>query len=316
MINTIKPPFPWFGGKQCVAGEVWRRFGIVETYVEPFFGSGAVLLGAPAPSRHEVVNDKDCLVANFWRAAQSAPGEVARIAGDPVNEADLTARHVYICEHISDLQPLVMADPEYYDITIAGYWLYSIRRWIGRGYASGKGAWGVRLGEDGLKRLVKADGVNGVKGIVTLQRPRNKRIQGREEMNAMMDALSRRIAGVLVLCGDWSRGVTPANFTSSGVGGVFLDPPYSSCRNIEYRVDGDVFPGIFSWCRENGAREDRRIAVCGYDGEYDSLVADGWSVYEWKANGGLANQNKKGNDNKAKERIWFSPHCLKPDKLW
>lgn len=38
-------PFPWFGGKSQVASIVWDRFGDVLNYIEPFFGSGAVLLG-------------------------------------------------------------------------------------------------------------------------------------------------------------------------------------------------------------------------------------------------------------------------------
>ena len=45
--RKLKAPFPYFGGKGRVAGEVWKRFGAVKTYVEPFFGSGAVLLGRP-----------------------------------------------------------------------------------------------------------------------------------------------------------------------------------------------------------------------------------------------------------------------------
>ena len=40
----LKAPFPWFGGKSRVADIVWDRFGKVDNYVEPFFGSGAVLL--------------------------------------------------------------------------------------------------------------------------------------------------------------------------------------------------------------------------------------------------------------------------------
>ena len=43
-MNAIAVPFPWFGGKRKVAAEVWSRFGTVANYVEPFFGSGAVLL--------------------------------------------------------------------------------------------------------------------------------------------------------------------------------------------------------------------------------------------------------------------------------
>lgn len=48
---ALKAPFPWFGGKSRVASIVWERFGDVPNYVEPFFGSGAVLLGRPHPPR-------------------------------------------------------------------------------------------------------------------------------------------------------------------------------------------------------------------------------------------------------------------------
>jgi site-specific DNA-adenine methylase len=40
----LDAPFPWFGGKRQVAAELWRRFAGIANYVEPFFGSGAVLL--------------------------------------------------------------------------------------------------------------------------------------------------------------------------------------------------------------------------------------------------------------------------------
>ena len=36
----MKAPFPWFGGKSKVSSIVWERFGDVQNYVEPFFGSG------------------------------------------------------------------------------------------------------------------------------------------------------------------------------------------------------------------------------------------------------------------------------------
>lgn len=47
-MTALKAPFPYFGGKRVVAPEVWRRFGDTPNYVEPFFGSGAVLLGLDA----------------------------------------------------------------------------------------------------------------------------------------------------------------------------------------------------------------------------------------------------------------------------
>ena len=52
MATDLRSPFPWFGGKSRVAGLVWDRFGDVPNYVEPFFGSGAVLFGRPHRAAH------------------------------------------------------------------------------------------------------------------------------------------------------------------------------------------------------------------------------------------------------------------------
>src|SRR6516165_9696 len=89
-----KPPFPYFGGKSRIARAVWRRFGRVANYVEPFMGSLAMLLLRPAPIRGiETVNDADGFIANFWRAVQADPAAVAKWVDWPVNENDLHARH-------------------------------------------------------------------------------------------------------------------------------------------------------------------------------------------------------------------------------
>lgn len=79
--SQLRAPFPWFGGKSRIASQVWKRFGDVRNYVEPFFGSGATLLLRPQPfSGTETVNDLDGMVANFWRALSKAPDEVAKWA--------------------------------------------------------------------------------------------------------------------------------------------------------------------------------------------------------------------------------------------
>lgn len=56
---TLKSPYPYFGGKSKIAAEVWKRFGNTPNYVEPFFGSGAVLLARPHKPGLELVNDVD-----------------------------------------------------------------------------------------------------------------------------------------------------------------------------------------------------------------------------------------------------------------
>ena len=131
-----------------------HRFGNVQNYVEPFFGSGAVLLGRPQPfDGVETVNDKDGFVANFWRALQAAPDEVARHADWPVNENDLHARHVWLVERKKKLQARLEGDPDFYDARIAGYWVWGIACWIGSGFCSGNGPW-KSVEVDGARELV------------------------------------------------------------------------------------------------------------------------------------------------------------------
>ena len=125
----------WFGGKSRVAASVWQRFGNVPNYVEPFAGSLAVLLGRPHAPKIETVNDKDCYLANFWRAVQHAPDEVARWADYPVNEIDLHARHRWLIGQESFRQKM-LDDPEYYDVRIAGWWVWGLCSWIGSGWCS------------------------------------------------------------------------------------------------------------------------------------------------------------------------------------
>lgn len=43
----MKAPFPYFGGKSTVAPIIWKALGQPKHYIEPFFGSGAVLLARP-----------------------------------------------------------------------------------------------------------------------------------------------------------------------------------------------------------------------------------------------------------------------------
>jgi site-specific DNA-adenine methylase len=110
----MKAPFPWFGGKSRVSDIVWDRFGDPANYVEPFFGSGAVLLNRPTEAGVETVNDLDCMVANFWRALQADPGAVAFHADWPVNEADQHARHLWLVSQ-ADFRERMKTDAEFYD---------------------------------------------------------------------------------------------------------------------------------------------------------------------------------------------------------
>jgi hypothetical protein len=131
----MKAPFPWFGGKSRAAHLVWGAFGDVSNYVEPFAGSLAVLLSRPHAPRTETVNDLDCYLANFWRAVQHAPEEVARFADWPVNEADLHARHRWLVDQL-DFRKRMKREPEFFDARVAGWWVWGICQWIGGGWCA------------------------------------------------------------------------------------------------------------------------------------------------------------------------------------
>lgn len=135
MSALLRAPFPWFGGKRRVADVVWRAFGPnIANYVEPFAGGLAVLLGRPGGAgKIETVNDRDRYLANFWRAVTYAPELVAAHADWPVNEADLHARHKWLVNQ-AEFRERMHTDPEFYDVKIAGWWVWGICQWIGGGW--------------------------------------------------------------------------------------------------------------------------------------------------------------------------------------
>jgi DNA adenine methylase len=321
--SHLKAPFPWFGGKSAVADLVWERFGDVPNYVEPFFGSGAVLLGRPAvhEGHCETINDKDGYVANFWRAVQQEPEQVAFYADQPVNENDLHARHIWLVNQKETFVPRLEADPDFYDAKIAGWWCWGICCWIGHGFCSGQGPWQavdgklVHLGNKGQgvnrQRVHLGDkgrGVNRKLVVLTNDGVGCTRLSG--GIYDWFTALCERMRLVRVCCGDWSRVCGPTPTVKQGLTGVFLDPPYavvdrSDCYTIE---DRGIAHEVKEWAVQWGDDPRMRIALCGYEGEH--AMPDTWDCIPWKARGGYGSQSKNGNENCRRERIWFSPHCV------
>ena len=130
----LTAPFPYYGGKRRFAEQVWQRLGRVHTYIEPFAGSLAIMLGNPFPASREIVCDTNGHICNFWRALAADPEQVAHHADWPTFHDDLTARHVWLVgwerEHARRLQE----DPDYYDAKAAGWWVWGISIWIGGGW--------------------------------------------------------------------------------------------------------------------------------------------------------------------------------------
>ena len=123
----------WFGGKSRAAPLIWQALGNVPNFVDPFFGSGAVLLGRPYAPGIETVNDKDAYLANFWRAVTTDAEAVAHYADYPPSEPDLHARHAWLVQQRTALTARVEGDPDYYDARVAGWWVWGLCLWIGSG---------------------------------------------------------------------------------------------------------------------------------------------------------------------------------------
>jgi hypothetical protein len=301
--QTLKAPFPYFGGKSKVASLVWSRLGDVDNFIEPFCGSAAMLLGRPHKPRWETVNDMNCHIANFWRAVQADPAAVAHHANWPINEADLHARHWWLVhsDEIKAFRERIMADPDLYDAKIAGWWVWGAGCWIG-------GRWGATKSK-------KMPCVTTPRGVHT-QRQFTTCAARLDFLVGWFRQIQDRLRMVGVCCGDWQRVCgSYSTTTQKGLTGVFLDPPYSAeagrC-NALYAVESKtVAHDVRAWCLERGTDPMMRICLAGYEGEHDSLEAEGWSVVAWKTQGGYANQsNKRGRANSKRERLWFSPHCL------
>jgi hypothetical protein len=368
--KPLKAPFPAIGGKSKTAALVWERLGEPDNYIEPFFFSGATLLGRPHPPRVETANDLDCMVANFWRATQRDPEAVVEHVDWPVNETDMHAIHRWLVsgEGAEEFRRRVREDPDYYDAKRAGRWCWGACCWIGGGWCTphGETADGGRKkcrpsvchtgkalnGQVPPGRRPQISGDNpgsygkGVHALGGGNRPqladayaRGRGVHGNDAAEVCADRrawlldwfgrLRDRMRTVRVCCGHWKRVCDSESVTTRlGLTGVFLDPPYPTHApdGTESRSPGiyatdttrtaldELRDEVLAWCKERGDDPRMRVAVCGLDTDgYAELEGLGWDVVAWKSSG-YQNVSEAGRRNANRERIWFSPHCVKPGK--
>lgn len=300
----LKAPFPYFGGKSSVAEKIWHALENPAHYIEPFFGSGAVLLLMPDVTGREceTVNDKDGFVANVWRSIKFSPDETANWCDWPVNHADLCARKKALLKNESRLLENLITDDEWHDPKMAGYWIWAASCWIGSGLTS-----------PGQIPHVSGAGT----GVHTIGKIPHAGKQ--QHIYDWMTDLSARLRRVRVVCGDWTR-VCGGNWQDKmGVCGMFFDPPYGvtdRVTNVYHHDSTTVAAEVMDWVRARGGNPRYRIVLAGYD-EYMSLVNEhGWRCERWKAQGGYSNTQRKdgstaiGKENAKRETLYFSPHCV------
>lgn len=267
------------------------------------------------------------------------------IADDPVLlEAFLAGwRASYRPNDPHGLRERLMSDPDYYDAKAAAWWIWGASIWIGSGWCSMRiDRRSGRTANGGVahKRPSLERGGRGVEALARpfRQRPNLRPWQGVEELSRPNDhagspalyevfaALSARLRHVRIVCGDWSRVCGPSPTYKIGLTGIFMDPPYSTesgrAPGLYAHDDLSVAHEVREWCLKEIEDGDERFAgprylhpklrIClaGYADEHDEHMPDDWERVYWSANGGYSNQS--GSDNRHKECLWFSPHCIRP----
>ncbi|MBP8055107.1 MAG: hypothetical protein KA314_04665 [Chloroflexi bacterium] len=141
-----------------------------------------------------------------------------------------------------------------------------------------------------------------------------------------LKALAARLMNVHVVCGAWDRVLSPSATYLIGETAVVLDPPYDDPSRdpklyavedqvLRGRKDGDksLSQAAREWALANGDNPKLKIALFGYETEHQPHMPESWRCVAWKGSGGYGNRNAD-NQNRHKERVWLSPHCLYPEQ--
>jgi hypothetical protein len=254
------------------------------------------------------VNDLNGWLTNLWRSIKHDPDGVAYYADHPVSELDSQARGNWLF-HRRDAKAWIermRADPEYYDVKSAGFWIYGQCCWVGY--------WGPvcdsDIGNEDCALYLNRPDLGSGKGVMA-----HRRSGAEQDVKSYLRQLAERLHDVRICCGDWSRVCTNTPTVLHGLTGIVFDPPYAVDDRSDVYGDNEdkrVAVQVRKWCVKHGDNKLLRIVYCGYKEEGRELEEAGWQCVGWKAVGGYQSQNSGNNK---RERLWFSKHCLKPDEV-
>ena len=272
-MENATAPFPCRGRKSRWAKAVWERLGDPDVYIEPCAGSLDALLGRPTKPKTEIVADANGFICNFWRALRQDPDGLAREAGYPAIEQDLTARRRWLLSWGKDNGPKLARDPDYCDLQAAGWWAWGAAALVDSEWCLPRGGQGLRA-----RRM----------------EPKGEMDTG-ERLTRRFRALAERLARVVVLNRDWKAAVAPAMLREHGkretTTAVFLDG-----------TSEDATQEAWEWSRWMG--EKYRIAYACREGEveppkgWEKLAESEWTISPDGAGG--------------RETVLFSPTCIVP----
>jgi len=240
---TLRPPIPYFGGKQLMAGKLVPLFPPHKTYVE-VFGGAASLLFAKEPSSVEVYNDLDSDLVNLMQVLRDRDG----MFPDFYNRACLSPysrdEWLFCRDHLND-------DPDPVE---------RARRFFVLARFSFSGLVGGSFGIDvtGSKRgmVQKASAYQGVLGI--------------------LPKLSERLLSVLIENRDFRNLIRIYDRQDTF---FYIDPPYLPATRKSGAYKHEMTEEDHCELVEILKDVKGKVLLSGYPNElYDSL---GWNRREW-----------------------------------
>lgn len=311
--------YPNWGNKKDIADVVWRKFGKVDVFIDPFAGSNSIALGNPHYKylKREILNDHNGYMINFWRSIKYDFERVAFHMDFPSSHIQLIAIYKMLRTRFDDLPELLRSDPFYYDPICAGLWCYLMCETIdiGRDLHVGKKGYGSipNIGS------TKGSQVRRAPTLHNANQDNEWKFNG-ERLHGWYKMLSDRFRAANILCKDWTDlyslsllGQT-SKMSDRHKTAIFFDPPYGT-ENMEankYIDDSkDIAGKVYELALELGENDRNRVALAGYENDYD--MPDSWEKVVWKT---AQNRYKVGMDipYSRTECVWFSPHCIRVEQ--
>lgn len=273
-------PFPYFGGKTIYLDVLYSRFPKHVTYVEPFSGSGTVLLNK-TPSEVEVYNDIDGDLVNFFRVLRDR--EKAEHLMDILYLTPWSREELKVAREILNGAP--QEKEKLSDIERARLYFTMMRQSFG---ATGGSGWSVP------KRSRKVDTWH----------------QAISRLEPFIDRLMR----VHIENSSFEKMFQLYDTTDTF---FYCDPPYKLSTRTAGKVYRNE---IKDWQQEHFLKcvtECKgKVIVSGYaDPQYDQRLK-GWQRVEIK---GLAYSAKVAEGQQRAERVevlWIKPNTIRSDSLW
>ncbi len=244
------------GSKWNIAPKLAELIPPHHSYVEPYFGSGAVLFNKP-PSDIETVNDLDGDVANLFRCIQQDSGRLARLVMTTPYSREVYEKHC------------AMAEGDY-----AGRFQraagFLVQCWQGIGFRGGREKMGWKNDVQGRERMYALwDWYRLPEQIIsTAERLRKVQIENRPALEVIK------------------------RFNYSDVF-VYVDPPYllGTRRGKQYRHEMD--DADHEELLETILKSRAKIMISGYESDMYNDYLGGWQKESFKSHDSAGRQRKE-----------------------